>query len=158
LGVSFAEFGSMISAGRETSMLQHSFFFGAKKNAPASGFHRDVPVAVILNDLSDTTHPEFQKAVEFWLGDGAVMFAATGPNANAVEDAADWIIEDLHKFEVVTTAHSDETSEEVLEFAIFSMRQRFGSFRLVVLSPDNSATHEELLGLIDGENPDEVEL
>lgn len=84
-----------------------------------------------------------------WLENGAVMFASSGRGANAVEDAIDWIVEDAGKLEVVTTAHPQETPQEVLDFALSYMKRNFESFRVVLISAEGSASHDEWRGLLE---------
>jgi len=49
------------------------------------------------------------------------LFCVVGQYAEGWEDAMDWLCVDLHDLEeqfVTTTAHCDETVEEVIDFAV----------------------------------------
>lgn len=57
--------------------------------------------------------------VEDCLADGVSLIAVVGKDAHAVEDKIDWLIigdGDEDRF-IVTSAHADETIEDVLVFA-----------------------------------------
>lgn len=58
--------------------------------------------------------------VERCLSDGVELICVAGPGADEIEDEIDWLVvgdgSDRDRF-LVTTAHSEETFDEVLRFA-----------------------------------------
>ncbi len=83
------------------------------------------------------------------MSNGAVYFASTGANADKIEEAVDWIIVDGNNSDVVTTAHSDETAQEILEFVLLHMGLSFDAFRVVFVSDTNNEISDQWKVLIE---------
>lgn len=106
------------------------------------------PAAILLNYRGDENSKTLHSLVEYWLKNGAVLFATMGENAKIVEDAIDWVIVDCKKEEIVTTEHSKETLEEVLDFVILHMGLNFDEYRVVFISDKDDKSSEKLKAMI----------